>query len=485
MAKKANVEETKNEVVEAKTEVTETVSEAKSNETSSSKKNSKTALIVVISCVAALLVAAGCFFGYKFFMGKDPVKVTSKAIRGLKDKFEEVKDDNEEITKIMEGDEPYEISTKVEMNLPKELGIKNIDFSVLAQIDSENQKGIGTVKALIGKELIADMSAALDENKVYFKLNDTMDKYYSFNIEEALKSIDSSEFDKLAKIDYDGTKLIDYLADAVDKAFSKSDFDKDKTELTIDDKDVKVNVYTAKVTGKKLDTIVDSFLNSVLKDKDLIKVVAELSGEDESDIKSAIKEVIKEDLSKDFDAEFEYNVYVTSMGDAIGYGFGVEGAEFIIANYKDVTSIQVTAEGVTGSLEFKKESKNHSVVNLNVMGMITGTIDIKSDLETISKNKEYKETVNIDGSLTAMGQTYKASIKAVSTIKKISKVDLSATKDALDVENLTSLEQMEFENAVEKSSIYKFFSSYKYGMKTTNKTPIIDYEPVNYNLSSY
>lgn len=442
-------------------EVVETT-EVVSNETIVAKKSNKKPLIAIICCVAVLVVGTLCFFGYKYFMGKNPAKVTSNAIRGLKDKIADAKDDNEEITKILEGKDPYEIKTNIEVKLPKELGVDDISLDVLAQIDSENQQGIGTVKALLGKQLVLDLSAALNEKDVYFKLNDTMSKYYKYNIEDALKEVDTTEFEKLAKIDYDGTKLIDYLADAFDKAYTKSDFDKEKTELTINEKDVKVTKYTAKVDGKKLDVIVDSFLTSVSKDKDLIKIIAELSGEDESDIKDAIKEVIDEDLSDEVTESFDYNVYVTTMGDAIGYGFAYENMEFTIADYKDVLSLQISGQGMTASLEFKEESDNHYVVTLDAMGMITGKIDIKSDLKTISKNKEYKETLTIDGSLSAMGQTYKASVKATSTIKKISEVDLSKTKGALDIENLTDAEMEEFETAVEKSALGKFISSLNY-----------------------
>lgn len=454
-------------------ETTETVS----NEFVAPKKKCNKTLICVISCVAVLLVGALCFFGYKYFMGKDPVKVTSKAIRGLKDKIADVKDDNEEITKIMESGDPYEITTNVKVKLPKDLGIDDIKLDVFAQIDQNKAQGIGSVKAMIGKELVADLSAAINDNKAFFKLNDTMNKFYSVNMEDALTEFETADFDKLAKIDYDGTKLIDYLADAFDKAYTKKDFSKEKTELTIDEKDIKVTKYTATVDGKKLDTIVDSFLNSVLKDKDLMKVLAEISEEDEADIKDAIKELIKEDLSEELEEEFEYNVYVTTMGDAIGYGFSAQGVEFLIANHKDVTSLQVTAQGMTAYIEIKEESDNHTVITINAMGMITGKIDIKTGLKTISKNKEYEETLDIDGSLTAMGQTYKASLNATSTIKKISKVDLSDTEGALDIENLTDSQYYEFEKAVEKSSLGKFIASLEKSSSLTQSSILDD---VNY-----
>ena len=285
------------------------------------------------------------------------------------------------------------------------------------------------------------------------------------------------DIEKLPAIpDYKWEKLIDYLADSFEGAFSNKDFEKEKEELTIGGKDVKVSKYTANVDEVKLKAIVDKFLDKVASDKDLMEVIATLTETDESEIKDAIKEVKNTKASELGEVSFDYSVYVTTSGKTIGFGFNIEGVDFIIAEYNDVISIQAVAEGMPITLEFEQKSDNHVVATLNAMGMITGKLDIKSEEETITKGKEYKETLDIEFTLDAMGEKISASVNAESTIKKISSVDTSAKKGAISIDDMSETEASIFMSQVERSATYKFLDSI-FGSKA--KTP----NAINYSYS--
>lgn len=453
----------------AEQKVEEVVSEKKEvkaiSETAKSKKNGKTALKVIIIALVVALVAVGGFFAYRMFMSKNPVKVTSNAIRGLKDSIADVKDGNSEIAKLLEGDDAFEIKSKIKLDLPDSIG-EDYLVNFLAQADIEDETVKFDVKAKEGSSTILDISALIDAAKLYFKLNDTMDNYYYTKLEESFDSFDVENLPKLP--DYDFENIIDYLADAIDGTLSKKDFDKEKEEITIKDKDYKVTKYTTEIDEIKLKEIVDKFLDKVLKDKKLIKVIAEMTDADESDIKDAIKKIQDADANELGQITFDYSVYVTSSGEAIGYGFGFEGVEVIIASHKDILSLQIVAQGMRASLEVEKENDNHYVITLDAMGMITGELDIKTDLETVEKNEEYKYTLDANLKLSIYGQKdTKGSLNAETTIKKINKVDTTAKQGAKSVDSLTDIEQYQFTKEVQTSSSYKLIYSLIEGLEST------------------
>ena len=450
MAKK--VSEKKEAVVE---EVS--VSETKAVESEKPKKSKKTALTIIICSIVVVALAVGGFFAYKMFMGKNPVKVTSKAIRGLKDSIVDVKNDNSEVSKIIE-DGAFEIDSTINVDLSKLTGDK-YTIKLFAQADMEDETVKFDVKAKDKYSTIIDLSALIDDAKAYFKFNDTMDNYYYAKLEDMTSEIEM-ELDKLPEIpDYKWEKLIDYLADSFEGAFNNKDFKKDKEELTIGGKDVKVNKYTAEVDEVKLKKVVDKFLDKVASDKDLMKVISTLTEASESDIKDAIKEVKNVKASELGEINFDYSVYVTTSGKTVGFGFDIEGVEIIFAEYNDIISIQLVAQGMPITLEFEEKGDDHVVATLNAMGMITGELDIKSEEETITKGKEYKETLDIEFTLDAMGEKISASINAESTIKKISSVDTSAKKGAISIDDMTESEASTFISQVERSATYKFLNS--------------------------
>ena len=432
---------------EAATEVTSV------KETAKSKKNSKTALKVIVITLIVALVAVGGFFAYRIFMSKNPVKVTSNAIRGLKDGIFDVKKGNSEISKILEGDDAFEIKSKIKLDLPDSIG-EDYLVNFLAQADKEDETVKFDIKAKEGSSTILDISALVDAAKLYFKFNDTMDNYYYTKLEESFDSLSAENLTKLP--DYDFDNIIDYLADAIDSTLSKKDFDKEKDELTIKDKDYKVTKYTAELDEVQLKKIADKFLDKVLKDNDLIEVIAKITDTDKDDVKDAIKEIQDVDADELGKISIDYSVYVTSSGDVIAYGFGSDGVEVIIANYKDVLSFQIVAQGLRAALEVEKKSDEHYVATLDAMGMITGELDIKTKLETIKKNEEYKYTLDANLKLSIYGQKdSKGSLKAETTIKKIDKVDTSAKIGAKSVDKLSDIEQYQFAREVQSSSSYK------------------------------
>ena len=146
-------------------------------------------------------------------------------------------------------------------------------------------------------------------------------------------------------------------------------------------------------------------------------------------------------------------------------GFELENfGSIIIASKGDVTTATVKVGEYYGTINIDEKDDDHLVITANFMGMITAELDIKSDSDTVKKNKEYKETLDIKLNISALGQSIDASLNATTTVKKISKVDQTDVKDAINLETMSYAQEYQFQKEVEKSSIYKLIE----GLSKTN-----------------
>ena len=468
MAKKVLDEKPKKEAEKALEAVETEEKEAKVCKKCSAKK----IIIPIVAVVVAAVVGFACFIGYRMLFGNNPVKITTKAIRGLKDSIKDAKDDSDGLTDILEGKDPYEISTKVTLSLPQGMGKYNLN--ALIQADSKNEEARIDLNAKQNGKAILDFNSLLSQNKFYFKLADTMKNYYYLDItnimneftnevNKAPSSVNPELLELISKYDY--TKLIDYAADAVDSAFDKSDFKKSKETIVINDKDVKATKYTAKLTQEKLIKVAKAFAKKAKDDKDLVKILAAASGEKEATIKKYFDKLIDTKVENLSDEYILYSVYVSSLGKTLGCGFELENlGSIIIASKGDVTTATVKVGEYYGTINIDEKDDDHLVITANFMGMITAELDIKSDSDTVKKNKEYKETLDIKLNISALGQSIDASLNATTTVKKISKVDQTDVKDAINLETMSYAQEYQFQKEVEKSSIYKLIE----GLSQTN-----------------
>lgn len=476
MAKKVLDEMPKEDATKEAEKALEAVEKEEKEAKACKKCNAKKIIIPVIAVLVAAVIGFGCFLGYRMIFGDNPVKITTKAIRGLKDSIKDFKKDSNGMDEILEGKDPYEISSKITLTLPEGMGKYNLN--ALIQADSKNEKAKFDISGKQNGKNILSLNGLLNDNKLYFKLADTMSNYYYLDlagimkeftdgVQSAQSGLDSETLQLISKYDY--TKLIDYVADSIDSVFKKDDFKKSKSTITIKDKEVKATKYTAKLTQEKAIKVAKAFSKKALDDKDLIKIIASLTGEKEATIKKYLEEMIDtepENLSDDY---VLYSVYVSSLGQTLGYGFEIDGLGYLTIGQKgDVTTIYVKAGEYFGSIDIDEKSDDHLVINGNIMGIVTAEIDVKTDLDTIKKNKEYKETLDVKLNISALGQKLEASLNAITTVKKISSVDVVDIKNAINVEKMTYAQEAQFERELEKSSFYKLLESIFAPQQTTN-----------------
>lgn len=449
---------------------------------SSIKNNKKN--IVTIAIIAAVVLVVGVigFFGYRMLSGKNPVKATSNAIRGLNDKIDDAANTNKGISKIMEGDKPYELNTKFTLELPEEIG-GTYNLDVLAQIDNDEQIMNISIDAKEKAKALASLEALMLKDKFYFRTPDTMSKFYfaslkDMGIEDLYKELASVESNM--DLDYDFENIIEYLADALDKGLDKKDFDKEKAELKIGEDTKKVTKYTIDVTQKEVLAVASAFADKVLNDEDLLKLVAKLSDTDEKQIKLMLEQIKTVKAEDDKTKMFTYSVYVTGMGTAVGYEFEIDANnKIIIKGENDLTQLELVLDKMPITIDFEKINDNKSEIRINLSG-IAVKLEINSEVKTVKRNKEYDEKVELVLTATVGAESIKASLKADSNIKVIDSIDKSATKDAIDVSKMAEAEQSIFMNEFENSgfgSLVKMLSESSLLDSTLNSS-------VNQNVSA-
>ena len=73
------------------------------------------------------------FLWYRmFFLGKNPVKITSNAIRGLKENIKDFKSDSNGMFDLIKNGDPFEIKTKLSLDLPNNMGSYSGDALIQA-----------------------------------------------------------------------------------------------------------------------------------------------------------------------------------------------------------------------------------------------------------------------------------------------------------------------------------------------------------------
>ena len=448
---------------EKQTEVTETVTNNSENIETPKKSNKKKFLFIGIGAIVAALIGVGVFFGIRMLKTSNPVKVTSDAVRGLKESFDNAKKENPGYVELLTGEDPVEVNTKINVELPNNMG--KYEAKILAQLDLKGEKAKLDFTAKDKTGTIAAAIAMIEDNNLFFKLPDTMSSFYKVDatemlgeLKEGLSEIDTSSLTQFAN--YDFTKIIDYLADAIDDSFSKSDFEKSSDEITVNGKDIKVNKYTTNISEKDIMNVAKNFLEQVKKDDDFLKIIADSEDMSVKEVKEQIDEYIEEMKDADVSSQTiaKYSTYVSKTGKVIGYGFDIDSKTGILfASNNDAHQLTIKAGGMTYVIKIEKKGEGHYVASID-LGMLKASIDISDKVETIKKNSEYKETFAIALNANINGQKLEGKIEADTTVKKISSVDKAP--DAIDVDNMTSDQAYKLQSELERSALYKTISKF-------------------------
>ena len=231
------------------------------------------------------------------------------------------------------------------------------DFVLLNKIASSDNVGINTKNILtIGEDVYninlnylenssnllssLDLSIMLNEDELTTKyiLNNT--KLYTY-IKDVTSTYyyDDSEYDyfsflkSLSENDYE--KVLSLLKEIINDEISDDNIIKEKVTIIYDGKEKKVNKLTYNIDVDQFQTIVDSFITLVKKDKDLYKNISKLLEED-NDLLDRLNAYLQ-DIKNSTDGNFiSYSTYY--------YGFN-KIVEYELYSYIDDITFNYKTEG--------------------------------------------------------------------------------------------------------------------------------------------
>ncbi|MBQ7136969.1 MAG: thioredoxin family protein [Bacilli bacterium] len=374
----------------------------------------KRIIAIVLAVVAVAMVGFGIYTmnSSKYIFKKALSGVFSYAI----DSYDEMTDELDELDKykkyklntsnslIMQGEEIASISGDMYIDVDKNNLYANIDSKIMSE-------------SFIGLEML------VEEEKMYIKVKEVMDK---FNYEEFTDS-DMSELmsEELEGLTDDEFKLLmNHLKDSILKDIGNKDLEKTSKTIKLGDKNYKTSKVSLKLTEKRLLDIVDNFLSAISGDKKAIQILQKY---DKTITKESIEKLaksIKESNAKpSTDEIFTLSFYVEGLG-------GLKRVE-ISTPAGDVDSV---AASVSATLDiFKnKHKQNTYLLALRVSEIEIATLKVEYTTKTkaniLAKLSEYEISGTYEN--TEKKESCKLSfIESGETLGTISYNSVEVTKD--------------------------------------------------------
>lgn len=359
--------------------------------------------------------------------------------------------------------------------------LKNISLGFNAGVDYKNELLTVGTQIKGNKEKIS-LDAQYIEDSMYIK---------SSLFEEILK-IDSEMLDELGvEIDFEEIKesieeveknydtdpetyeyLVKTIRDALTKALNSEYMEKEKEEIDVLDKEIKVTKNSYVFDEDAIQDMLKVVSEYLLEDEEFAKTFAKASGVEKKQVKELLKQIKKSAKEIEFDEEFALNIYTKGLFNSIvGIGFEVEGDEYI-SIYTDGKNVEITfdnheddeysAEKVVITIEkdgkgYKVEAKENKekVLEMDIKEATPETIDMEitayeddEKTATISvyfsvkekKNTysgEYKLKITEEESKEYMGYSGKYSVTIQDKLDKMS-TKKAVSIEELDTEKLTS-----------------------------------------------
>ncbi len=361
---------------------------------------------------------------------------------------------------------------KLDTNIEELKEYKINDFKFASTIGLDYDKEVITVNGKIEglkDDITADVQ--LIDNKIYLAtslledvivLEDELDIDFS----EAKKEIEKV----LDEVDTD-PETYQYLLKTMKKALTKSldseAMEKEKDEVDVGDKELKVTKYSYIFDDKAIANMLEIIAEELLEDDEFIKKLAGVTAADKGDIKDFLKDMKKSAKDIEFDEEIILNVYTRGLFNSFaGVSIEVEdeepftyftdgkNAEIVIEDGSEKIVVEITEDKKEYDVEVKvdKETILEAHVKEYNEEVIDLTFTIKAEGEEVkgamymtfkeTKTKisgEYKYEIEYDGEKVAVEGTYGIEAKE--------ELDTMNTKDAITADEV---DPDELEKSLEK-----------------------------------
>ena len=227
-------------------------------------KKNKVILFIIGLCVVALVLV-----GVIFYTVSKPKTVLLQSIQNLANNAKDLLEVSDtSILKKLATEDTVHVHSNVDITL-NDQSFMGFDLSYLE--NKSEQKSSFRASLLQDGSSILELNGLLANNRVYVKMKDIMDYYYT---EFAYMSL----FEEVSVEHYN--KVIDMFKDNFIEQLNENDIKRSKETISYFGKDKKVTKLSYLVTEKMIRQVTEATIADIQKDKDLLKellVLAKMS----------------------------------------------------------------------------------------------------------------------------------------------------------------------------------------------------------------
>lgn len=421
------------------------------------KAKKSVAPFLLLGLVAILLVAGIV----AKIMISSPKHVFTTCINSV---YKDVSNTLKEIEEIYQPDkEAIEIkgTMKIDTNMDSEelldadVNIKNLKFDFSTGIDIPHKEvllsaGVEGKDERIGGKIYYTDGAEYLQTTFYdsiIKLGDDI----GVDVDELNDYLEAAGNTDISLSLYDD--ILEAFTKALTSSLDKEAMSKEKDEIEVLDKELKVTKNSYKLTEKTVQKLAKSLAENLLDNKDFIKNLAKATGLDKDDIKEGLKTLKEEAKDISFEGKITINIYTKGIINSFAGIDIYADKEKMISWYEDGENVEAKAEDVVFTI--KKDGKEKKAkLTVNGEKLMTATIRsydkekidfdfiIYEDDEELTKGsiyftrKDKKKTISGEYKVKVQYEDEWVEVSGDYSLETKDKLDGLKTSGAIDSEDL-------------------------------------------------
>ena len=336
------------------------------NEEKEIVKEKKGNKLIPIIIAAVIVVIVGATIGI-YIHSSSPKNIVSKVIEKTYEKYDKVMNntidyDFSKDTLKVSGD------LNVDTNIDGLEKLKNDKFTFDIGVDYKSKKLEAGLAVDEKKTTLIDIMAYIVDNKLYLDLGKDYD---------GLLKTDDVNFEDFLSIDLEETKNdftkedINYIVKAYKniliKSIDEKDLKKSTDTIKINGKDTKVNKISYTINDQNIEKLTKKMIEETLKDNELIKKLAKVSGKEVVDVKYELEEQ-QEKFTIDEDLNIKLDIYTKGITNSFaGLNMRADKDNYLnlTVNKKD-SNVVIKSDDTKIDLDINKLTDEEANIDYNV-----------------------------------------------------------------------------------------------------------------------
>lgn len=246
-------------------------------------------------------------------------------------------------------------------------------FILTGNISVDKDNFYTSLNSKIKGEEFIKVESLINQEKLYFKFKDAIDKFYYYDFGEIIEILEVENYSSINELTKNDIKvLVEILEKSILQNLKNSDFEKNSEALTFDGKTYKTNQISLNLSEKELRQIIVNLFNNIINDNKAIQILQKVDN-------SITANDIKEALSY-----FEEETIDSSDNDIINISFYISGLSGI------VKAELLTFDNTKITFDLYKNNANKNVTNMSIKESNVEVINIK-----LIEEDDIKTTFNI------------------------------------------------------------------------------------------